>query len=354
MSSVRIRRAVGVATSALLAVSALAAPVNAGDSRTVSVGSGSNGALPSGITISGGESVPFVLTVRNGGRQTLNNVLLNLGRDGLPAVPEAYPQTSVVPAQPIDLPDGVIVSASGAGATAAGCNGGGRQLSCAIGTLSARETVTIDVLITTTKTTLAAAVPLKAVVTVAEIGNDQGANKDTFAAEGGLTVIKFSCESIAAYRGGGQSKTVSTCDLGDPDNTNSQSTSVTIPSELTSVTLSEGVSPACPTGSTCYGETVGAFIEGDETTDVISWTIVVNLTENGLSKPNLQQLVVYHFNDAGVEDPLGGILLSKKNACKNAGSFNCGSASLATDTSGDLILTVTVQTAGNGGLRVQG
>jgi hypothetical protein len=345
-----MRRALVAVSSALLAISAFALSVGASDTRTVFVGSGVDGELPSGIKISGGESIPFILTVRNDGRQTLNNVLLNLGQDNNPQL-EAN-QTELVPTQPIGLPAGVIVSATGPDAATANCGGGGSLLSCAIGTLTALQTLNISVTISTTASTAAAVVPLKAVVTVAEIGNDQGANQDTFAAEGGLEVIAFSCESIAAYRGAGQNKTVTTCGLNDSGNENFQSAAVTIPSRLTQVTLTEGIGPACPEGFICYGEPVTANLAGDLTNDVISWTIQVNLTENSLGKPNLQQLVVIHVTDEGVESPLGGISL-KKNACTSASSINCGSASLTTATDGDLILTVTVQTAGNGTLRLQ-
>jgi hypothetical protein len=353
VTSIHMRRALVAVSSALFAISALAVPVGAKDTRMVFIGSAADGALPSAITISGGETIPFVLTVKNPGPQVLNNVLLNLGQDDRPSIVEANPQHAIVPTQPTDLPSGVIVSAAGADAATAHCNAGGSLLSCAIGTLAARQALNINVTISTTESTAAAVVPLKAVVTVAEIGNDQGANVDTFAAEGGLTVIAFSCDSIAAYRGIGQNKTVSTCGLDRADNANFQSASVTIPSRLTQVTLSEGEGPACPVGFTCYGETISADIAGDSPSDVISWTIQVNLTENALPKPNLQQLVVIHFTDEGVESPVGGISLDKKNACKSASSINCGSASLTTAADGDLILNVNVQTDGNGNLRLQ-
>jgi hypothetical protein len=325
--------------------------VSAGDTRHVIIGSPADGVLPTGITISGGESIPFVLTLTNDGNQTLNNVKLIVGQDGDPIV-EANPQRTYVPTPPTDLPTGVTVTASGTDASTAGCDAGGSQLTCTVGTLTKHQTLNINVTISTTEATPAAIVPLKAVVTVSEIGNDNGANTDTFAAEGSITVLAFSCESVAAYRGNGQSKTVSTCGLDNANNANFQSASVKIPARLTQVTLSEVAGATCPAGFTCYSALVTADIKDDSTSDVVAWTIRVNLTDNLLGKPNLQQVVVHHFNDANVETPEGGISLAKKNACKTATSINCGSGVVTTATDGDLILDIYVQTAGNGGIRV--
>src|SRR5688572_26750811 len=145
----------------------------AGDTRTVTVGSAADGQLPS-VTVSAGESIIFPLTIKNTGRQTLNNVMLSVGRDGL-ADPEANPQTTIVPQQPIGLPSGVTISDNGTGD---GVCTGGTKLDCTVGTLGARDTFDITVTITSTEGAAAAVIPTKAVVTVAEIGNDQGSNMD--------------------------------------------------------------------------------------------------------------------------------------------------------------------------------
>jgi hypothetical protein len=345
-------------SAALLATSILVMSASAGDSRHVIIGSSADGVspadgvLPTGITISGGEIIPFVLTVKNDGKQTLNNVVLTLGKDGLPSIKEANPQRTVVPALPTFLPTGVTVTASGTDATTAGCDAGGQLLTCTIGTLTAQQTLNINVTIGTDAVTTPTLgrVDIKAVVTVAEIGNDNGANTDTFAAEGFITVRAFSCESVAAYRPGPDRKTVSTCALGVTGNSNFQSASVTIPSKFTQVTLTEQ-GDACPTGFTCYSSLVTAAVVGDVPSDVIAWTITVNLTDNGLGKPNLQQLVVVHYNDLGDPSPVGGISLAKKNACSPTKLVNCGNAFLTTAPDGDSILNIYVQTEGNGGIR---
>ena len=312
----------------------------AGNTRTVTVGSAADGQLPS-VTVSAGESIIFPLTIKNTGRQTLNNVMLAVGQDGLPLVDEANPQTAVVPQAPLDLPDGVTISDNGTGG---GLCSGGAKLSCTVGTLGARASFVITVTISSTETAAAATIPTKAVVTVAEIGNDQGSNTYTFAAEGSLILLAFSCESISAYRTHGQSKVVSTCAVTDPDNANGQSATITLPAHLSAIALNDALAQACPALlATCYSNAaVEANIEGDSSGDTLTWILDLALAPG--TNVNVYKVVVYHEDDDG---DVTLIPLTKKNACKTVNQTDCGVAQIVV-IDGIEVLRVTIQTAGNG------
>ena len=79
-----LRRFTALATSlATILVLAGSAPAFAGNTRLVTIGSAADGQLPS-LTVSAGEWVIVPLTVKNTGKQTLNNVLLSR-RQGWPS-----------------------------------------------------------------------------------------------------------------------------------------------------------------------------------------------------------------------------------------------------------------------------
>jgi len=327
----------GLVAASLLAlavsVPASAAP-SGGTSKTVIVFGVDEGVLAS-FTISAGESAPISVRITNDGKQTLNNVHLLLGQDDNPL---SAPNGDATP--PTWFPTGITIAT-----TTAGCSGGA-ILDCTLGTLGARRSVTVDAVVNTTEDTPAATFMTEGVVSVAESGNDNGSNIDTFSAQGTMTILGFSCDAVSAYRPGNSSKEVSTCALGDEDNTNGQSAKVKLPANLSVVALSENVGAACPVlGSlTCIGDEVEANIEGDTTGDVITWTIEVVLNGQNVT---LNKLVVVHTADDGTTTT--EISLAKKNACKTASSTNCGSASVSGD-----ILTITVQTTGNGKTRLLG
>jgi hypothetical protein len=312
----------------------------AGNTRTVTVGSAADGQLPT-VTVSAGESIIFPLTIRNAGRQTLNNVMLALGQDGQPLVVEKNPQTAVVPQQPISLPAGVTISDNGTGG---GRCAGGATLNCTVGALASRASFAIMVTISSTRTAVAAPIPTKAVVTVAEIGNDQGSNTDTFAAEGSLNLLAFSCDSISAYRTQGQSKVVSTCAVTDPENLNGQSASITLPAHLSAIGLNDALAEGCPAElASCYGNAgVEADIVGDAANDTIVWVLDVVLAPG--TNVNVYKVVVYHEDDDG---NVTLIELTRKNGCKSATQTDCGFAQIV-DVDGADVLRVTIQTAGNG------
>jgi hypothetical protein len=342
-----LKRWTALATSlATILVLAGSAPAFAGNTRLVTIGSAADGQLPS-LTVSAGESVVFPLTIKNTGKQTLNNVLLVVGRDGQPTIVENDPSSAVVPQAPVDLPPNVTITDSGTGGTnsATGqpiCTPG-LTLRCTIGTLNSRGTFAITVTISSTQAAVAALVPTKAVVTVAEIGNDHGSNIDTFAAEGSLNLLAFSCDNISAYRTN-QSKVVSTCAVTDPRDTNGQSATITLPARLNGIALNDALTEACPAQlATCYSTaTVQANIDLDDAGDTILWSVDVELAAG--SNVNLLKIVVYH------EDDLGNVTLiplTKKNVCKNLTQTDCGTAVIVQE-GGLQILRVTFQTAGNG------
>ncbi len=330
--------ATGLAT--ILALAGSAVPAMAGNTRSVTVGSAADGQLPS-VTVSAGESIIFPLTIRNTGRQTLNNVMLAVGQDGLPLVDEANPQAAVVPQAPTDLPDGVTISDNGTGG---GLCSGGAKLSCTVGTLSARASFEITVTVSSTRTAAAATIPTKAVVTVAEIGNDQGSNTDTFAAEGSLNLLAFSCDSVSAYRTHGQSKVVSTCAATDPDNLNGQSATITLPARLSAISLNDALAQACPPQlATCYSNAaVEASIQDDSTGDTLTWVLDLRLAPR--ANVNVLKVVVYHEDDFG---NVTLIPLTRKNVCRTASQTDCGVAEILV-IDGTEVLRVTIQTPGNG------
>jgi len=198
-----------VATSLLLAVAvapAVAAPPG-GSSNNVSVVGTAEGVLAS-FTISAGESAPISVKITNNGKQTLNNVRLLLGQDDNPL---SAPNGDATP--PTVFPAGIAVTTSTAGCT------GGAILDCALGTLSSRKSVTVNAIVTTTEATAATGQFLtEGIVSVAESGNDNGSNIDTFSAQGTMEILGFSCDAVTAYRPGNSNKDVSTCAIGDTDN----------------------------------------------------------------------------------------------------------------------------------------
>jgi len=335
----QLRRAGATAVAVSVLAFALVPTVAAGNTRSVFVGSTLDGVLTS-TTVSAGEATSFVVTVANTGKQTLNHVTTSIGVDDNPAV-EANPQTSLTPTAPVAFP-------ANTSATAAGCTGGtGTPLGCDLGTLKKGDSWTTTVVLGSTTGVDAAAYAIKAVTFAKEGGSDNGANKDTFAAEGSITFLPFSCDSVTAYRALGSRIVTTPCVV---EGSEKQQSSVVLPAGLTTITLSEGPDgTACPGGAyvTCIGDPVTAQIVGDSTGDVVRWTVTYNVKT---IKVRLDKLKILHVNDAGVIDPVGGFSL-KDNACASGSSINCGTALLSADCK---TLTVTFQTAGNGKTRLLG
>jgi hypothetical protein len=318
--------ATALASAVLIAVAAapaLGAPAGGKGIVIEAVGLTGFGAF----TVSGGQSVPVQIKISNPTKATVNDVRLLVGQD---ANPTTAPNGDATP--PIALPSGVTASATG-------CTPGA-ILSCQLGTLRSGKSVTVNVTVQTDE--VATAIPAfltKATVLVAEGGNDNGSNQDSFSVEGTMSVLAFSCESVTVYKPGAD-KTVQTCGVTDTRNANGQSATVVIPSKLITATVGESAA-ACPSvpGLKCIGDVVTASIDGDTTSDVVTWTTSIKVT----GSVNTNKLVVYHYNDAGV---LTDVIALKNNKCKTASSINCGVAALSGG-----VLTITVQTGGNGAIR---
>jgi len=303
--------------------------------------------------VTAGNDSFFDVVVKNAGSQTLNNIQLSIGYDDRPLAENGRPiTTALTPTFPVAFPAGNVTIVS---AIPTGCslptdiNGNpiaAGPISCVIGTLLKGSSFHIDVLLATTA---AATVPVKAVTKVAENTNDNGANQDTFAAEGTLTIDPFSCETNSAYLPGNTAdKIISTCAVGDAANGNKQSFGVKFPARLTTVTLNEdGTANLCPV-TDCFGATFIADITGDATTDIVTWTVVIDLVSVGKTNLNLNKLVVYHYNDEGVLSPSTGIPNTKSTQCKSTTQKDCIVSATITDN----VLTVIFQTAGNGTTRV--
>lgn len=328
------RPVVAFLTLALLATAAFAPLVSAAPKGGTSKGITVTAAGLTGLgdfTISAGQSVPLTITVANEGRQNINSVRLFVGQDGDPTTAENGDANP-----PINLPDRVTVAAPT-------CSGGA-QLLCEIGALRARTSVSFDVVISAAEDAAAVDFATKATVKVAEGGNDAGSNLDTFSIEGSLTVLAFSCDLVAAYRPGNDKDVATPCALDDTRNANRQNAAVTLPAGLTTATLKENGNAPCPSvpGLSCIGDEVEATVEGDDPDDVIVW--VIQLKGQSVT---LNKLVIYHYFDDETLDV--AIPLTKKNACKSASQTGCGAASMSGD-----VLTITIQTKGNGKTRILG
>jgi hypothetical protein len=326
--------ATALATAALIAVTAapaVGAPPTGTSKGITIVAQGLTGL--GSFTISGGQVIPIQITVTNEGKSVVNDVNLAVGKDNSPTTAANGDSTP-----PINLPSAVTLSA-------VGCDGG-TLLTCEIGTLRARGgSATFDITVTTAEVAEALAnIMTKATVTASEGGNDNGSNLDTFSIEGTLSVTPFSCESVTVYKPGAD-KTATTCAVDDARNANHQSALVILPSGLSVATVKENAGAACPF-TTCLGDEVEADIDGDSTANTVKWTVTIDLTAAGVSVPNPQKIVAWHKGD-NLSDPVQTFELSKKNACKTDAQQLCGAASIEI-VDGHEILTITIQTGGNG------
>jgi hypothetical protein len=293
--------------------------------------------------VTAGNLTFFDVVVKNAGGQTLNNVVLSVGYDDNATVESVRPVASTLtPTFPVAFPTGTVTLSSftGTGCTAADATLG--RIDCAVGTLTTGSSFHLEVVLATS---VGASVPLKAVTKVAENTNDNGSNQDTFAAEGVLTVAPFSCVTSSAYLpGNSDQKTLDTCPLAG---THRESLGVKFPGRLTTLTLKEdGTANLCPT-TACFGSTFVADIADDAATDIVTWTVQIDLVPLGKTNLNLNKLIVYHYDDAGVLSPAGGIANTKANKCTTGGSNCIESATIVND-----ILTVVYRSNGNGSTRM--
>ena len=330
MSRARVGRLAAAASALVVATVMSTGGATAADTRLIYIGSGpadtpanidaTNHDLDYTPVTAGGDTATNVI-VKNIDNQTLTHVVVTF----------------------VDLPAGFsIVDISGTDASfCAGWTATGAT--CSFGNLAKNATKTFTVVFNAT--TAGSPAPV-AGISFNESTNPNGGNTHQETAEDlGFTVGAASCDLISTYVRGNGAKSVETCGLADTNNGNHQSSKVAFPSSLTTITLSE-TAGACPFDS-CVGDLVTADIVGDSTSDVITWTIVIDLAGINKTDVQLNKLIVSHYNDAGVETPAGGIANTKKNACK-PGGVNC----IESATIVDNVLTVIYRSSGNGGTRV--
>jgi hypothetical protein len=303
--------------------------------------------------VTAGNMTFFDVVVKNAGGQTLNNVQLVVGYDSATAPENLRPvSTTVTPTFPLAFsasPISVALASFSPGTPT--CSTATGPITCAVGTLNAGKSFTLQVVLTTALSSDAANIAVKAVTKVAENTNDNGANQDTFAAEGSIAVAGFSCGTSSAYLPGSDPKSLGTpCSVGDPANDLHQSFGVKFPGRLTTLTLNEdGTSTLCPT-TDCFGALFVADIAGDTTSDIVTWTVNIDLVAVNRTNLNLNKLVIYHYNDAGALSPAAGIANTKQNQCKSDTQANCVVSAVIDATN---VLTVSFQTAGNGSTRIR-
>ena len=355
------RLGIAVAITALLVSQVFVGTIDAAKSTSKVVLIGSSTTTASGVNdpgpaatgqalltftpVSAGNMTFFDVVVKNAGGQTLNNTQLSVGYDDNPTVEGVRPvTTTLTPTFPLAFslsPTPVTLSSS----LPTNCNTTNGPINCTIGTLLAGTSFTIGVVLSTS---VAGTVAVKAVTKVAENTNDNGSNQDTFAAEGTLSVGAFSCDGSSAYLPGSDPKSLSTCPVADARNANRESFGVAFPGHLTTLTLNEdGTSTLCPV-TDCFGALFVADITGDTTSDIVTWTVNIDLVPIGKTNLNLNKLVIYHYDDAGVLSPATGIANTKQNLCKSTTQANCVVSAVITND----VLTVVFQTAGNGSTRI--
>jgi hypothetical protein len=333
MIRARVWRLAAAASALVVATAMSTGGATAADTRLIYVGSGpvdtpeniaaTNHDLDYTPVTAGGATATNVI-VKSIDNQTLTHVVVTFA----------------------NLPAGFSI-ADISGADAGFCAGWtATGATCSFGNLAKNQSRTFTVVFNAA--TAGSSAPV-AGISFNESGNPNGGNTHQETAEDlGFTVGAASCEVVSTYvRGNGANgaKSVETCGLADANNGNHQSSKVSFPSSLTTITLSE-TAGVCPFDS-CVGDLVTADIVGDSTSDVITWTIVIDLAAINKTDVQLNKLIVSHYNDAGVETPAGGIANTKKNACK-PGGVNC----IESATIVDNVLTVIYRSSGNGGTRV--
>lgn len=329
----------GVAVSALLTAGLLlaagASTVLAGDTRLIDIGSDVDcatlvpAAEPNGTLdlteVSPGQLTHFGLAAKNCGSQNLSNVIMTVGH----APASTWDQLS----DPFS--DGTtIFEVYGANADACSTNTAKTLLTCTFKSLRAGSDVGISVVLRAP--TSGAGVTVYAAIKAAENTNDGGANEDTFEATGTeLFAAGSSCDLVATFYAP-SSRDATTCALGAPGDTNAQQSSVRyvnaknlpvkIREETTGTETCGGTTRKSPVGAD-----VRADIDGDEATDTVRWTVVIDLKAIGKGNVKTSDLVICHWNDTGSFTPA---VITSASKSKQG------------------ILTVTFTTQGNGKARI--
>jgi hypothetical protein len=327
----------------MVAASASAAPTN----RVLFIGSGSVNRELSYTPVTVGGLTRVDITVRNDGKQNLSQSHLLVG------LAPAHPIGSGLSIDSIDQIDSEAGDVCTVTATTIDCNYG------SLTSRGAARDRTIAVF-------LSASLPgdqafdagLKVAENVQDVGSNAnfalaGADNDPVlppddATDNAIEVGAGGCDDVSTYLRGSSPKSLDTCDLDDPNNENGQYSKVEFPGSLSAITLKE-VGGECPlVDEACVGDAVIADIANDTTNDLITWTIKLDLVATNNADVKANQIVFHHYNDLGIETPVGGIANTKKNECKTASQSNC-----VIDVSIlDGVLTGIFRTDGNGSGRM--
>lgn len=317
-----------IVTSMLAVIPALAA-----DTRNIHIGSpNSAGVIPvdgDGILtttpVSAGEAFVVSVRVHNDGPQNINNVLLHIGSDGEPAV-EAQGSATITPVTPTNLTGGATVASILAGgdkckADEAPDDG---RIVCDVGTLGKRKGFIATLLINAPNT---GDLHLKATVKVSENANDNGANTDTFAAEGSVAVAARTCEGLFGYLPAGQAKNLTTVGLtGDCD----ERITIDLKGETTNQNAvifaeyepADDGSDFCGTGTTCFGNAFEIGVnDGEKVDGYIEVTLFWADLPDGF---NINKAGVFH--DGETKDVL--IEATKKFECSAKKLTDCWTESV--------------------------
>jgi hypothetical protein len=274
-----------VSTLVLGSVTALA-----GNTRGIEINSaGANPGVLTTTPVSAGQDFLLNVTVTNAGGQTLNHGTVVIGRDDLPAVAEAQPQTAITPTYPVAFTDGTTIVSSTPACSKPDANG---PLTCTFGTLTKGKSFSVDLVINAANSDLA----LKATTKVAENANDNGANIDTFAAETVVDVLAPSCSGLFGYLPLGQAKQLTTSGLSCD-----QAIDLKVPAGATtkSTIISTGLvseptsSSDCGGASTCFGDAFSISVnDGAKVNGYIETTFVWASVPSGF---NINKAAVVHI-----------------------------------------------------------
>lgn len=327
-----------VATIGLSIVTSMLAviPAFAGDTRLVEIGSTVDCATPRPLdspgglvatAVSSGQLTNVDLSTKNCGGQNLNNITLTVGAQ---AFVNGQPQWDNLA---IPFSDGTTVfEVYGTDAKTCKTNGAETLLTCT--TKSLRPGQGLDINVVLRAPTSGTGIAVYAAIKVAENTNDNGANEDTFEATVSQDFAAgSSCDAIATFYSP-SSRNAETCAVakgnaqqGKVGLPGDKTTPVTVSEAPTDTTLRLDMCPAATGPKGPIGADIVANIDGDEPTDLVSWTIVVDLKAINRNDVKADNVIVCHWDDNGIPTEVYDVEATKSNKG---------------------ILTVTFQTLGNG------
>lgn len=337
-----LRRSMATATAAgLIALGTLSGPASAADNRLIFIGSpGTEGVLDPTTTVPGGLTAIDV-TVGNTGGQTINSIRL-LGGDAA----DAAPVNPLFPAPPPpSLPAGAkyVASFPSCGIP----EGGATTLTCDIGTIRKRSSVTYRIIIQTPAAAGSYSTWLGAYV--AE-GNATGSNQDNFYAVGTITSSAASC-SPSSNSSSNYFLPAALIDLDSAACGNSgqhidagiksgQALAANGQGAFAQIVVEDSATATCPGAvKGCFGNTVFVqALDGLAVPGGLEWTVTWYGTRSLAG--------VIHYLDGGGFDL---IPFTKKFQCGTKLTSNCWVTTSASSGSADpLWFSATFITTGNG------